>query len=615
MKRAPLALWLTACGGAPVTTNGRPAYAPEQLAEVVDITEIALSPDGRTLAFVTDRSGEPELWVVPAAGGEPRQLTSLHEQAQSPRFSPDGATIWFVSDRGGDERTDVFRVPVTGGEPARLRETPTAEWSPDVAPDGRTLAVSADPDTPFRFDAHLIDLATGEARRLTREAVNVVEPRFAPDGRVVAATRTGDDQKGDLLLIDAATGATRVLAPPVAGGILWPKAFSADGALLLCTGLNSQGFLQLVAVDVAAGTARFVGPSEWDVDDVAWDGTGPVLFARNEGGPSRLYALDGVDAAPRPIATPDGVITDLDVAGTTAAFLLESSTSPAAAFLLDPATGEARRLTPPGLGAVRSEDLAAAQGLTYTSEGHTIHALYLEPKVPRLGTPAPLVVWVHGGPNGQTRPYFSPPMQALAEAGFAVLAPDYRGSTGYGRAFEDANNMDWGGGDLRDLVAGVDHLAARGAIDPARVGVIGGSYGGYMTLRALTATPERWAAGVEMYGMPDLAHDYELTKDRFGDWYTTEMGTPQTHGDLFRDRSPIHALDRVRAPLLVLQGENDTNVPRAESDLVVERLRARGAAVDYVLYPEEGHGFSRRASRLDAMRRSVAFFERTLAPR
>jgi dipeptidyl aminopeptidase/acylaminoacyl peptidase len=118
-----------------------------------------------------------------------------------------------------------------------------------------------------------------------------------------------------------------------------------------------------------------------------------------------------------------------------------------------------------------------------------------------------------------------------------------------------------------------------------------------------------------MYGMPDLVHDYELTKDRFGDWYVTEMGTPQTHADLFRDRSPIHALDRVRAPLLVLQGENDTNVPRAESDLVVERLRARGAAVDYVLYPGEGHGFTRRANRLDAMRRSVAFFERALAPR
>jgi dipeptidyl aminopeptidase/acylaminoacyl peptidase len=599
---------LTACGGVSV----RPPYPPERLAEVAEVEEVALSRDGRTVAFVSDRSGEPELWVVPAAGGAPRQLTTLREQVQAPRFSPDGATLWFVSDHGGDERTDVYRVAVDGGAAAPVRATPTAEWTPDLAPDGRAVAVSVDPDAEFRFDLHVMDLATGELRRLTHEPVNVEEPRWAPDGRTIVATRTGDEQKGDLLIVDAATGATRVIAPPVPGGILWAKAFSADGKMLLCLGLNARGFLQLAAVDVAAGAARFVGPEDWDVDAVAWAGAGPILFARNEGGPSRLYALDALDGTPRPLPTPEGVITDLDASGRTAAFVLESSTAPAAAFVLDPATGESRRVTPPGLGSVREADLAAARSLTYESDGQTIHALFLAPPVPRLGTPPPLVVWVHGGPNGQTRPYFSPQMQALAEAGFAVLAPNYRGSTGYGRAFEDADNLDWGGGDLRDLIAGVDHLAAAGAIDPARVGVMGGSYGGYMTLRALTAAPERWAAGVEMYGMPDLAADYELTKDRFGDWYATEMGTPATQAALFRDRSPIHALDRVRAPLLVLQGENDTNVPRAESDLVVERLRARGAAVDYVVYPGEGHGFSRRASRLDAMRRSVAFFERTL---
>jgi dipeptidyl aminopeptidase/acylaminoacyl peptidase len=232
-----------------------------------------------------------------------------------------------------------------------------------------------------------------------------------------------------------------------------------------------------------------------------------------------------------------------------------------------------------------------------------------------LGTPPPAVVRVHGGPSAQTRPYFSPEAQLLAGRGFLVVAPNYRGSTGYGRAFEDLNNKDWGGGDLRDLIAVVDALAARGDLDRTRVGITGGSYGGFMTLRAITATPTAWAAAVESYGMPDLIADYRINSDRFGSWYETEMGTPKTHEVLFKDRSPIFNLEKVVAPLLVFQGANDSNVPKWESDLVVDALQKHGRVVDYVVYPNEGHGFTHRENRLDAVQRTAEFFGQHLAAR
>jgi dipeptidyl aminopeptidase/acylaminoacyl peptidase len=200
----------------------------------------------------------------------------------------------------------------------------------------------------------------------------------------------------------------------------------------------------------------------------------------------------------------------------------------------------------------------------------------------------------------------------LAEAGFVVIAPNFRGSTGYGKAFEDANNKDWGGGDLKDLTAAVKHLTARGAIDPKRVGITGGSYGGYLTLMALARTPKVWKAGVEAYGMPDLVMDYLLSKSRFADWYETEMGNPRTHAALYRERSPLPYLDDIRAPLLVFQGAQDSNVPKAESDLLVAVLRELKKPYQYVVYPDEGHGFYRRQNLLDFYRRTTAFFVKHL---
>ncbi|MCR4293886.1 MAG: prolyl oligopeptidase family serine peptidase, partial [Elusimicrobia bacterium] len=205
--------------------------------------------------------------------------------------------------------------------------------------------------------------------------------------------------------------------------------------------------------------------------------------------------------------------------------------------------------------------------------------------------------------------------QALAEAGFAVLAPNFRGSTGFGRAFLDANRKDWGGGDRKDMIAGVRFLAARGEADPKRAGITGGSYGGYSTLYALARNEGDWAAGVASYGMPDLVLDYELSKSRFATWYETQMGNPTDDAALFKERSAITYLDGLKAPLLLFQGANDTNVPLAEAELVRDRLKTLGRDVGLVVYPDEGHGFSRRKNLTDYYERTVAFFSDKLAPR
>jgi dipeptidyl aminopeptidase/acylaminoacyl peptidase len=610
----------------PLAAEQRPAYSPEQLSLIRHVAEAQLAPDGRSVAFVTDITGALELWTVPAEGGWPTQLTNLGEAVSDIRWSPDSRWLVFSADAGGNERHDLYRVPAAGGLVEKLTDTPFSEQQPRFSPDGKQLAFVADPDPmrEFLFQLHVLDLESRKVRQLTREPVNVLAPVWSPDGTTLAVTRSGDDQKGELLLIELASGRKVEVPPPEAGGILWPQAFAPDGKSLLVLARNNKGFLQMALVPStrpAAGNnvLTWLGPDDADITDVHWHKEGTILFLQESEGATRLGALESPKAAQPLVLLPArGVIRQLSASEAgQVAVLREDVQRPAdvwrSSSLLPGKEAEFRQVTFSLLGGVRPEELSAGEMLTYESfDKRRVQALVIQPRRPRLGSPPPAVVYVHGGPNGQVTRSFDPFFQVLAEAGFAVIAPNYRGSTGYGKAFEDLNNKDWGGGDRQDLVAAVRHFGQRGLIDPCRVGISGGSYGGYLTLMALCKDPDVFAAGVELYGMPDLVMDYLLCKSRFADWYETEMGNPTTAAALFRDRSPLPYLDRIRSPLLIFQGANDSNVPRAESDLLAAVLKQLNKPHEYTVYDDEGHGFVRRKNLLDFYQRTTAFFVKHL---
>jgi dipeptidyl aminopeptidase/acylaminoacyl peptidase len=607
----------------------RAPYTPEQLAFVRRIESCRISPDGKTVAFVSDATGSPELWTIPAAGGWPTQLTELKEAVSEIQWSPDGKWLVFVTDYGGNERYDLYRVPADGGRVEKLTDTPDiGEQEPRFSPDGKRLAFIADPAGDFRTELFVMDLGGGKPVRLTKEAVNVSSPRWSRDGKFIAATRSGDGEHGDLLLVDAGTGEKTVIEPPVKEGILWPAAFSPDGKSLLLVARNADGFHQLALLKLnggeagkppaAAGKMAFLGPAEWDVSAARWVKDG-IYFLRNEGGAESLNVLPSPEEKFRCLLPAEGTLRGLSVDhdGRALTLLREDPTHPADVWVADASDVKAgKQITFSLLGGVKAEALAPGKMEVYESFDRTrIHALVVRPRVQRLGSPPPAVVFVHGGPGSQKALTFDPFIQLLAEQGIAVIAPNYRGSTGYGQKFEDLNNKDWGGGDLKDLVAAVRHFGNQGVIDPRRVGITGGSYGGYMTLMALARTPEVWAAGAERYGMPDLVMDFMLTRKGMRDWYETEMGNPKTDATLFRERSPLAYLGDIKAPLLIFQGANDANVPRAESDLLAAVMKEQKKEFQYVVYDDEGHGFQRRKNLLDYYRRTSAFFVRHLKER
>ena len=595
-------------------------YLAANLAQVVDLEELAMRGDGREIAYTSDRTGSLELWTIALDGqggaGFPKERTHAKESVSGLVYAPDSSMLVFGMDHGGDERMDLFLLRRDALAPEQLLKTDTAEQAVRFSPDSKRLTFEADPERPFVWNAHVMDVATRTVLQLTREKVNVRAPCFSKDGRFVAATKTPDDQKGDLLVIDVATKSVSTIPAPRKGGIVFAEGFFPDGRLL-ARALNDAGFMQMAIVDVAQKKVSFVGPGDWDVELAKVAGNGTVLYSRNVRGESELGIAIGPELKRERVLYAGGTVTaaDLDGDARGVALLTSATNRPPELVLFDTDTLRAKTLVPAEVGRVKVASLGRAERREFKSfDGRSIDAFVLKPPRAPKGSKTAAVVVVHGGPGGEARATFDPLWQALAEADIAVIAPNYRGSGGYGRAFEDLNNKDWGGGDLKDILAIVDALDQRGEIDRGRVGIMGGSYGGYLTLRAITHAPDAFRAAVDMYGMPDLEEDYRLTASRFATWYQTEMGDPAKDKALFYERSPIHFLDRVKVPLLVLQGANDTNVPRAEADAMVEALKRRGADVEYVVYPNEGHGFTHRENRTDAMTRTVDFFRRTLKP-
>src|SRR5438445_7638067 len=324
----------------------RPPYTPEQLSLIREVTECRISPDGKTVACVSDITGALELWTVATTGGWPSQLTSRNERVESIRWSPDGRWIVFTSDYGGNERRDLFRVPSAGGRVEKLTDTKLSESEPRFSPDGKRLAFIADPDREFLFQLHVMDLETRKVKQLTKEPVNVLSPVWSRDGKTIAVTRSGDEQKGELLLVNADTGDKVVVEPPVKGGIVWPEEVSPDGSTLLLRATNAAGFMQMAMLKLEPSTAgqlskptgpmELFGPGDSDVTEARWHKRG-IFFLLNHEGVSRLYEMANPKAKELPVMTGTGVAQHLtlDTQGSRLVLLHESVVYPADVLTLE----------------------------------------------------------------------------------------------------------------------------------------------------------------------------------------------------------------------------------------------------------------------------------------
>jgi dipeptidyl aminopeptidase/acylaminoacyl peptidase len=600
----------------------------EKLYMIRRVGGTAWSPDGKQIAFISNISGRNNLWLVPAEGGWPAQLTISDQRQASPAWSPDGKWIAYVSDRDGDEQWDIFLVSPTNGDVVNLTNTPEiAEESPAWAPDGRHLAYQVKPRTSSTFEIDVMDILTRKVRHLTTGTpadLGNNNPIWSRDGKWIAYTQqhaAGKDS--NIFVVEVATGKTTLLTAHRGEHNFSAADWSPDGKKLLITSNAGNGYDNVGLLDVFSNKIDWLTQDKWEVSAGNYSPDGrQVTWTVNVDGNIQVVLHDLAAHRSQPLPLPAGVNS---LGGAESAFTRDGSrllyfhngpASPRDAWVYTFAGKRSHQVTHSLVGGVRSSDLVKPFLVHYPStDGKwTISGfVYVPYNMQRDGRNA-AVVYVHGGPTAQTQNSFDRIVQYLANAGYLVIAPNYRGSTGYGKEFMDANRFDMGGGDLADLLGAAEWIKKSGYPDPGKIVIMGGSYGGYMTMMGVTKTPEQWAAGVALVPFVNWFTEVKNEDPLLQQYDLATMGDPEKNKALWEERSPVFFVDRIKAPLLLLAGGHDPRCPKEESEQVAEAIQKRGGVVDLKVYENEGHGFARIENQIDAYKRVADFLKKHVPP-
>jgi dipeptidyl aminopeptidase/acylaminoacyl peptidase len=586
----------------------------------------AWSPDGSEVVFTTDMSGRLNLWKVKASGGWPLELTQSDERQFGAAWSPDGKWIVYQQDKGGNEMWDLYAVPSDGGDAVNLTNTPDIrEQGPLWSHHGKTLAFAFKPRESTIYDIALLDWQSRAVRKLTNEQTrnrSWSAAAWSSDDKTIFATRSeiSGESEADVYAIDVASGKQENLTPHQGKILFSARSLSPDGKTLLITSNARNGFDNVAFLDIQTKKLTWITDTKWEASAGNFSPDGrSFTYTINEDGRSDAYLAMSSTMKAEKIGLPPGLNefsgnpTAFSPAGDRLLVRHTSSTKPGDIWVYNLTDRLPTQLTFSSIASLQTTPLPAAQLVHYkTFDGKTISAFLWVPfNLERDGT-SPALVLPHGGPTGQVLDSWSPQIAALVSRGYVSIAPNVRGSTGYGIDFQRANYQDLGGGDLEDEVYAAKFLEATGYVNPKKIGITGGSYGGYMTMMALGKKPDMWAAGVEQFGIISwfsmLKHEDALLQE----YEKSLLGDPEKDRKVYEADSPITYIHNVKAPLLVLQGDNDPRVPKEEAQQVVDLLKRDQKAVDVHYYANEGHGFSKRENRIDAIERMVAWFDKYL---
>jgi dipeptidyl aminopeptidase/acylaminoacyl peptidase len=577
----------------------------------------SFSPDGTRLAFVSDLNGVPQIWVVPVDGGWPELITALDDPIGSVSWSPEGAWLAFSLAPGGGMNQQIYLVRPNGSGLRRLTDGGQENnWLGSWTHDARALAVASNRRSAEAMDAYLFDIPRGEPRLVAENRGIGALTDVSRDGQYGILYRMVNRGDDDLFLLDLATGHEVRLTPHEGPGSFGGGRFSPDGRIVYLS--SNQGRELAAFARVVLGKDAQPGPIEvlaagQDAElqgfRISEDGTAAALVW-NEAGRSELGFLDlaSGELTTGP-AVPAEIVSDLTFSrdGRLLAMTATGSAAPMDIWVLDRASDRLTQVTHSPHAGVDLSSMLRPELVRFSAhDGLELSGWLYRPR--DVTAPGPAVLCFHGGPEGQERPFFQSTYQALLARGIAVFAPNVRGSSGFGKTFVNLDNGPLRVDAVRDIQACVDSVVQAGVADPQRIGIMGGSYGGYMTMAGLTEFPQLFAAGANLFGIVNFESFFAHTEPWMAAISRVEYGDPETQAEMLRALSPIHKIDRVRAPTLVLHGANDTNVPVVEAEQVVDSLKRRSVEVAYVLFPDEGHGFRKTPNRIRSTAAIVRWF-------
>lgn len=586
--------------------------SPRTTRRYVGPSPLALSPDGNTLAFISPKDGPGVVCEMAVGGGEPQTAFAIAGASIYGLAWSKAGDLFCSAHRGGTERWQIYvRRPDGRVEDFAVSEGDAVQHflsANAISPDGRSIAISSNRRKATDVDALIADTTSGKQRLVVQDGEWHVAGGWSPDGRWAAFMRVLQNTDQDLVAVDAQSAEVSELTEHSGEMQNVPAGFLADGRMLAISDRGGE-HLHLEAIDVHTGAREVIDRPECDVEAAATstDGRG-IVWSVNEDGYSRLrWRFADGKVGEREL---DGTFLDCALShdGTRAAYSVAPVTGPAEIRLLELASGTDRLL----LRGESSENYPPRpQSIRIPGAEGDIPCYVHRPQGATGRTPALLVI--HGGPEGQSRPALGMVLlQDLWAKGVAIVVPNIHGSTGYGKSWQTRIHRDWGGVDLEDFRSIAEWMKAQPDFDPARLGVYGGSYGGFATMTCITRLPEYWCCAVELFGPVNLVTMLENSVPNWKRWNRIWIGDLETDRERLTANSPMTHIDNVRCPLLVIQGANDPRVPASESEQLVARLRELGRSVDYLSFEGEGHGMTDRENARLANQRTAEFFERHL---
>lgn len=586
------------------------------IAGIRSSTGASPSPDGKRIALISNASGSPQVWIR-AADGALTQVTKLPDPVQSVVWSPAGDWLAYDVAPGGGLNVQVHLVCpdgsgdrlVTAGGQSNNR---FFGWTPD----GKGLLVGSAAVDPARFDPQLIEVASGRVIGLGEGSAGLGGLEMSDDGRLVAIDRAVTRGDSNIGLRVVKTGAEQLVTPHKGRARFGTIGISPDGRRLWLQGNGDTDNFALMAVDIdaagKAGPARVVlARADAELENAALSHDGRMLaLVWNKGGRSELSWFNTASGKERagPVLPVDLVSApDFTRDGSALLFTGSGAAAPANVYRLTVADNALARLTDSAHDGVDLATLVRPRLLEWTArDGVKLSGWLYEPRGAK--GPQPMVFVYHGGPEGQSRPNLSSDVQALVASGISVLLPNVRGSSGAGKAFMELDNGPLRVNGVTDISDTSAAMIKAGLADPKRLGIMGGSYGGYMVMAGVTEFPGMFAAGVNLYGVVNFDTFFKNTQPWMAAISTVEYGDPVKDRAMLARLSPLNKIDVVTTPLLVLHGANDTNVPVIEAEQIVASLKGRGVAVEYILFPDEGHGWRKLPNRVRSTTAIVDFF-------
>ena len=611
----------SAAKSAQAPTKAAKKYTIEQFFATTRISGASFSADEKRILFSSDSSGIFNAYSMDAAGGRPTALTqSTTDTTFGVSYFPDDDRILYTRDKGGDENNHLFVREADGSEkdltPGEKLKASFAGWRPD----GSAFYVTTNERDPKFFDFYRYDAKTYARTLLFKNEKGMDVEDISRDEKWIALNKTNTSLDSDIFLYDVAKGEMKHITPHTGAVKASAQTFDpTSGKLFFLTDEGSE-FARLKTYELATGVIKDHEKADWDIGYTYYSRDGRYrVTGINADGSVVIKVVEGAGETPVALPKlPGGAIRGVSFSKNSQrmAFYVNGDRSPNNLYVYDFKAKQLKQLTQSLSKDVNPADLVEAEVVRFKSfDGMVIPSIFLKPHGASATNKVPAIVYVHGGPGGQTTRGYSSGMQYLANNGYAVLGINNRGSSGYGKTFFAADDKKHGREPLWDCIEAKTYLASLGYIDPERIAIMGGSYGGYMTLAAMAFRPEAFKVGVDIFGVSNWLRTLESIPpywESFRKALYQEVGDPVADREFLTATSPLFHASEIRKPLIVIQGANDPRVIKSESDDIVAAVKKNNVPVEYVVFPDEGHGFTKPKNNMEANRKIVEFLDKHL---